>query len=50
MLNKSIEKRDCENYLFEDYRSKSGTGIWILALRSSGRKRGDRGVNNRSKE
>jgi len=28
----SIPKMNCENYLFEDYRWKSGIPIWILAL------------------
>jgi len=33
----SIQKCDCENYLFDGYRSKSGIGIWIHNLRSTGR-------------
>jgi hypothetical protein len=36
MLNSSIEKRDCENYLFKNYRLKSGITIWILILKISG--------------
>jgi len=36
-LNKSINKKACENYLFEDYHFKSGMEIWILALMTSGR-------------
>jgi hypothetical protein len=35
-LNKSINKKACENYLFEDYHFKSGMEIWILALMTSG--------------
>ena len=37
MLNRSSNKMPCENYLFEDYRSKSGIRSWILALAISGR-------------
>ncbi len=33
MLNSSIEKGDCENYLFEDYRLKSGRATRELTLR-----------------
>jgi len=29
----SILKEGCENYLFKDYRLKSGIAIWILTLR-----------------
>jgi hypothetical protein len=36
MLNSSIEKRDCENYLFADYHLKSGITVWILTLKISG--------------
>jgi len=36
-------KDDCENYLFEDYCLKSGVAIWILALMTSGSKRGGKG-------
>jgi hypothetical protein len=32
-----MQKGYCENYLFKDYRLKSGMAIWILALMSSGR-------------
>jgi hypothetical protein len=35
-VDKSIDKEPCENYLFEDYRLKSGITIWILTLKSSG--------------
>jgi hypothetical protein len=36
MLRLSNKKQSCENYLFEDYRWKSGITIWILTLKSSG--------------
>jgi len=39
MLNKSSNKKACENYLFEDYRSKSSIRSWILALAITGRTR-----------
>ena len=35
MLERSIEKRNCENYLFNDYRLKSGMTIRILTLGST---------------
>jgi hypothetical protein len=38
MLNKSINRTPCENYLFEDYGLKSGITTWILGLRTSGSK------------
>jgi len=36
-------KNFCENYLFKDYRLRSGMTIWIFALLTSGRKRGFKG-------
>ena len=33
---KESNKKSCENYLFEDYRWKSGIPIRILALMTSG--------------
>jgi hypothetical protein len=36
MFNKSINKKACENYLFEDYRLKAGMATWTLALAISG--------------
>ncbi len=33
MLNKSINKMPCENYLLKDYHLKSGITIWFLALK-----------------
>ena len=36
ILRLSNKEQTCENYLFEDYRLKSGMTIWILALMTSG--------------
>jgi hypothetical protein len=32
-LSIPLPKGDCENYVFEDYQWKSGTGIWISILK-----------------
>jgi hypothetical protein len=37
MWEKSSKKLFYENYLFQDYRLKSGIAIWILGLMISGR-------------
>jgi len=39
-------KCECENYLFEDYRWKSGIKNWILTLWSSGRSSRERGLRS----
>jgi hypothetical protein len=44
MLDMSIQKQSCENYLFKDYQVKSGIAMWwILALRTTGSNKRDRG-------